>query len=508
MKIIIADDEYLVRMTLVSMIQEMPHPFDICGQAESGEDLLELLPDCRPDIVLLDLRMPELGGLEAMRLGKECSPSTQWIILTGFSDFDSARESVKLGAADYLLKPSSAKELEQALLRVAGIVREQRSLLHKQFENNLNAAFSGWVDPQVSCRDPFIEQAQYMGVSFAIDSSLKEQEEAFHQQYFSRLRLKMEAAVSESFYPALFLLPQGHMALIGAWLPEREQEGSRAMRRLLRELEDEAQAASGKQAAVTLFSTGTCATLQELRHELNECARFAPLRVTRGIGRHWSKEQLLGPHAERLAEFSRLWLDLRAAYKGHHYLSYMKTADRLWQLFRAERLSACSPSVAHSIEEYAAVAMNRRIDIRSEDWIEALHEAGDSLLQHHASKDCGSTMIEQVISHLEQHYASEITLTELARDFHVTPNYLSTLFHQTTGTTFVKYVMRLRMMRAKQLLADQSLQVQQVAEQVGYFSTRHFTKCFFEFEGCSPSEYKKKRKRISHLRNGRDNVEN
>lgn len=497
MKILIADDEYLVRMTLVSMIQEMPHPFGICGEAESGEDLLELLPDCRPDIVLLDLRMPEMGGLEAMRLGKALSPLTQWIILTGFSDFDSARESVKLGAADYLLKPSSAKELEQALLRVAGIVREQRSLLYKQFESNLNAAFSGWVDPHLSCHDPFIEQAQYMGISFAIDSSLKEREKAFHQQYFSRLRQKMEAAVSESFYPALFLLPHGHMALIGAWLPEREQEGSRAMRRLLRELEDEAQTASGAQAAVTvtLFSTGICASLQELRHELNECARFAPLRVTRGIGRHWSKELLIGSQSGILAEFSRLWLDLSEAYKGRHYLSYMKTADRLWQLFQAERLSACSPSVAQSIKTYLSVTMNRRIDICSENWIEGLHEAGDSLLQHQASKDCGSTMIEQVISYLEQHYASEITLTELARDFHVTPNYLSTLFHQTTGTTFVKYVMRLRMMRAKQLLADPSLQVQQVAEQVGYFSTRHFTKCFFEFEGCSPSEYKKKRKR-------------
>lgn len=500
MKILIADDEYLVRITLVSMIQEMPHPFDICGEAESGEDLLDLLPDCKPDIVLLDLRMPEMGGLEAMRIGKALSPSAQWIILTGFSDFDSARESVKLGAADYLLKPSSAKELEQALLRVAGIVREQRSLLRKQFESNLNAVFSGWVDPHLSCHDRFIEQAQYMGISFAIDSSLKEQEKAFHQQYFSRLRLKMDAAVSESFYPALFLLPHGHMALIGAWLPEREQEGSRAMRRLVRELEQEAQTGSGPLAAVTvtLLSTGICASLQELRHELNECARFAPLRVTRGMGRHWSKEQLIGTHAAGLTEFGRLWLDLNAAYQGHHYLSYMKTADRLWQLFHAEHVPACSPSVAQSIEAYVSVTMNLRIDIRSENWIQELHEAGDSLLQHPASKDGGSTMIGQVIAYLEQHYASEITLTELARDFHVTPNYLSTLFHQTTGTTFVKYVTRLRMMRAKQLLADPSLQVQQVAEQVGYFSTRHFTKCFFEFEGCSPSEYKKKRKR-QHL---------
>ncbi|MCM3341306.1 helix-turn-helix domain-containing protein [Paenibacillus sp. MER TA 81-3] len=494
MRIIIADDEYLVRMTLVSMIQEMPHPFEICGQAESGEELLDLLPDCRPDIVLLDLRMPEMGGLEAMRIGKDQSPMTHWIILTGFSDFDSARESVKLGASDYLLKPSSAKELEQALLRVAKMVQEQRNLLQKQFESNLNAAFSGWIDPALARKDTFMDRAHYTGVSFAIDIGMEERAESFHQQFFSQLRLEMEADVSESFYPALFMLPNGEMAFIGAWLPEREEEGSRVLRRLLRKLEADVQARSGKQAAVTLFSTGVCLSLQELRLELNECSRAAPLRVTKGIGRHWSKEQLVGQHPEWLMELGQLWLDLSEAYKAHHYLAYMKTVDRLRQHFITEGLHSLPQPVAQPIEEYACVALNRRISLQGDEWVRTLYEIGESVLQHHASKDSGSRMIEQVISYLEQHYACEITLAELARDFRVTPNYLSTLFHQTTGTTFVKYVTRLRMMQAKQLLADQALQVQQVAEKVGYYSTRHFTKCFFEFEGCSPSEYKKKRK--------------
>ncbi|MFW5438150.1 response regulator transcription factor [Paenibacillus apiarius] len=498
MRIIIADDEYLVRMTLVSMIQEMPHPFEICGQAESGEELLDLLPDCRPDIVLLDLRMPEMGGLEAMRIGKDQSPMTKWIILTGFSDFDSARESVKLGASDYLLKPSSAKELEQALLRAAAMVQEERNLLHKQFESNLNAIFSGWITPTLASKDTFIERAHYKGVTFALDSGKEERGEAFHKQFFTQLRLEMKDAISEAFYPALFMLPHGDMAFIGAWLPEREEEGTRVLRGVLRKLEADVKARSCTQAAVTLFSTGVCVSLQELWRELNECSRMAPLRVTKGIGTHWSKEQFAGQTPEWPIEFGQLWLDLSDAYKGRQYLDYMKTVDRIQQHFAAKSLQSLTQPVAQSIEEFACVAFNRPIGVGGDEWVQTLYEIGESLLQHHASKDSGSRIIEQVISYLEQHYASEVTLAELARDFHVTPNYLSTLFHQTTGITFVKYVTRLRMMRAKQLLADQSLQVQQVAEQVGYYSTRHFTKCFFEFEGCSPSEYKKKcRERVN-----------
>jgi len=91
----------------------------------------------------------------------------------------------------------------------------------------------------------------------------------------------------------------------------------------------------------------------------------------------------------------------------------------------------------------------------------------------------------------------------MAEQLHITPNYLSTLFHKKTGDTFMVYLTRTRMLRAKELLADPNMQIQQVAEQVGYSSARYFTKLFTQFVGCYPSGYRSRfkspRKEISTL---------
>nr|WP_275983826.1 helix-turn-helix transcriptional regulator [Paenibacillus hamazuiensis] len=85
----------------------------------------------------------------------------------------------------------------------------------------------------------------------------------------------------------------------------------------------------------------------------------------------------------------------------------------------------------------------------------------------------------------------DIGIGQIAGELNVTPNYLSSLFHKKTGCTFVKYLTRLRMYKAKELLAETGLQVQQVAEKVGYYSSRHFTKLFKDTNGVYPSDFKK-----------------
>jgi two-component system response regulator YesN len=84
----------------------------------------------------------------------------------------------------------------------------------------------------------------------------------------------------------------------------------------------------------------------------------------------------------------------------------------------------------------------------------------------------------------------DVGIGQIAEQFHITPNYLSALFHKKTGTNFMSYLKWVRMLKAKELLTDPNIQIQQVAEQVGYSSTRHFARLFTEQFGCLPSEYR------------------
>ena len=112
MRVLIADDESLARSSLRTILQELQIPLRIVGEAANGEELIELVKQYTPDIVFVDIRMPKVNGLEAIRVGKTFSPHTRWFILTGFSEFDYAKEAIRLEAADYLLKPVDPAELE------------------------------------------------------------------------------------------------------------------------------------------------------------------------------------------------------------------------------------------------------------------------------------------------------------------------------------------------------------------------------------------------------------
>src|SRR5437762_6846706 len=115
MRIVIADDEYLAISTLRSMLEESGIPLEIIGEATNGEELILQVRQIQPDAVFVDIRMPKLNGLEAIRAARETAPQTEWFILTGFPEFEYAQEAIRLGVSSYLLKPINPDEVRKVL---------------------------------------------------------------------------------------------------------------------------------------------------------------------------------------------------------------------------------------------------------------------------------------------------------------------------------------------------------------------------------------------------------
>src|SRR5437763_9317140 len=113
MKIIIADDESLARSLLKNILQELNLPPGCMKEASDGEQMIEQVKRYTPELVFVDIRMPKLNGLDAIRKAKTFSPYTRWVILTGFSEFRYAHEAIKLGVSDYLLKPIDPEEVQR-----------------------------------------------------------------------------------------------------------------------------------------------------------------------------------------------------------------------------------------------------------------------------------------------------------------------------------------------------------------------------------------------------------
>lgn len=127
MKLFIADDEQDVREGLRYILDWSELGFYICGEGKNGADTLEQILISRPDVVLMDIRMPKLSGLEVIKQAKEAGFQGKFIILSGYSDFAYAQEAIKYGVSSYLTKPIDEDKLEKAVLETKNSLTQEQN---------------------------------------------------------------------------------------------------------------------------------------------------------------------------------------------------------------------------------------------------------------------------------------------------------------------------------------------------------------------------------------------
>jgi two-component system, response regulator YesN len=494
MRILIADDEYLARASLRSMLEELNLPLDFVSEAANGDEMVAMVRQHLPDVAFVDIRMPRINGLEAIRIGRSASPQTRWYILTGFPEFDYAQEAIRLGVSGYLLKPVNPEELGKVLDDFIKENRKQKAAQNKQFERELIALNYGLTSLELEERESVILKSRFMGAVFYFDSYLKEQTKAARQLSFCRiLQERIDQFLDNYNRIALFVLPGGELATVGVWEPVQSTQAEQRVREYFHAIDAEARQSSSDELAVTVLSSKECLTYQDLQDQFERLLKLAPLRVIYGIGKKLDLTMLSqGAGKPGYLDFSNLVLNICRAYGERNYLNTIKALQQL------EKFSLHTPIPENSIlTKTAADFLSRSVNCRLpstlgiKQWKGALQQHAEGLLDETAKDEIqGIDLIDQVISFIDENYPANIGIGQIAERLNITPNYLSTLFHKKTGINFMSYLKRIRMLKAKEMLADPNIQIQQVAERVGYFSARHFSRLFAEHYGCLPSEYR------------------
>ncbi|WP_219638714.1 helix-turn-helix domain-containing protein [Cohnella sp. CFH 77786] len=498
MKIVIADDERLSRVNLVQMIGKMSQPWELAGEAANGEELVELVREQMPDIAIVDIRMPKMNGLTAIQTAREVSPLTQWIILSGFSDFEYARQAIQLGASEYLLKPVRSEQLEQTLNRVFKDNVRYKLLLNKQFENDLTALYHGLACIDQEPDGSMMRNGNFSALLFYIDGSCTGAEMMRRQSEFSRdVRTQLDDLTRNGFCTALVALSGGELAAVAASETERSGRTAAMLRTKLEKLLGQYGSSSLK---ITALQTAECDSFPSLFEQTELLREKACLRPVLGIGRLWTMEEM--DHSANNAawtEIGKHLIELAAAYKAKQYLHFQNGIGSL-----EKKLERCKdaehPKAVGNCARFLACTMNgdEGEAPNFQAIIGQLKRRGERLLEENHSDDNRLTrIVDQVISIIEEKYMDDISLGQIAAELDMTQNYLSFLFHKQTGTTFMKYLTRIRMLKAKELLSGSDMQVQQVANKVGYYSTRYFSKLFREAAGCQPSEYRKRFEKVN-----------
>ncbi|WP_274653529.1 response regulator transcription factor [Paenibacillus humicola] len=492
MKLVIADDESLVRVSLASMIKDMDAAWQV-AEAASGEELLRVVAEQKPNIAIVDIRMPKMDGIEAIRAGKTLSPVTNWVILSGFSDFAYAQQALRLGVSEYLLKPVAPAELEKALLHIYKDNKDYISLLNQQFENHLFALCNGLATLKYEERDSLFYRGRFAGRIFIQDaSSPAGRLTVLERELYEELRELADRHLVYGMNAALLALPGGEMAAVAAWDPGLGQTAREQAGRFLERATETAGRRCGGERLTTVLATDDCQGFEAMNAQLKQLAQWADLRAVCGAGRQLAYKELAREAAspDKL-EAGRLLGTITDHFRNGMHLQYQSAVGSLEMLLGKSRLFE-NGAVREAARHFCRFALGLDLprDAPGAFEPEELRKLGERALCG-AKEPAPANLVDQVLQYIDKHYTDDIGIGQIAGELNVSVTYLSTLFHKKTGVTFIKYLTRIRMLQAKELLLNTNLHIKQVAERVGYYSTRHFTKLFTETFGKYPSDCRK-----------------
>jgi two-component system response regulator YesN len=530
-KVILVDDEAVVREGLKRIIDWGKHGFELVGDFMNGREALEAVEQLRPDLVLSDISMPFMNGLELCEQLSIHYPLIKTIILTGYDDFEYAQRALRLKVSDFILKPITAAETRTLLDKVKLEMDEER-----RRREDVNRLYSQLNQSLPLLKERFLERMVVAGIGPA--------ELAERLAFFGLASLAARAIV------LVFDIDDFGQRAVQAGEPNAELLRFAAFNIVeevvLREQGLVFRTREERMAAV-LWSDTNDEPLYETAYRIAEEARqaietYLHFTVTAGIGRACDapkelpltyksavaaldyrfllgKNRVIGILDVEGAPPSSLmpgrdWdRQLAAAVKTGSALEAQQLIEHIAADLKNTRMpiEACHlqmqkivVSLLNTVQELGidewSLASEHRIALSDMSRYKTLDELQNGLkVTVHAAMSAIADnrnsltrmQIVRATAYIDEHYASEkLSLQELCRHVLMSASYFSLVFKQQTGETFVEYLTRVRMDKAKELLRHTSLKLYEIAAKVGYADPNYFSILFKKHVGVTPSEYR------------------
>lgn len=488
MKLLIADDEFYVRVSIKEMMVEILLENDCIYEAENGIQMMDLVQSIQPDAVFLDIKMPKLDGLKAMEKLKQKYPFIQWVVISGYADFEYARQAVRLGAVDYLLKPVAPEQLK----KIAGKIMENMQTLKQSKKDGLNRELSMYfnhvIDLEALPNDSLLHGYSFLPMVFFHSGQLDIQPE---KQSLSCLLASLCERTGQYLEKDVLIyakvLSENKICIIFCWEKENRQVTDQ-MINLHSELVKQVMEEVGWTGATFFGIMGKHCEIDILAEHISELDSNLVLGVLFRGGTLLSRQEFIKwSGSGNLTNLCRVVRRLQKDYANKDYYRFMAGSKEVLD-WLAQHASLLTSAMKANLKSYLCFVLETG-EIPAAQWKEVLRQGEINLLLPSDGEE-KFDLVGQVIKYIECNYEKEIEVAAVAEKFHITPNYLSSLFHKATGRTFIRYLTEVRILNAKKLLNNSNVQVQEVAVAVGYENSKHFAKLFKKIVGCYPSQFR------------------
>lgn len=542
LKIFLAEDEVIVRETIKRMIPWEDLGFELVGEAADGEMALPLLLRQKPDLLITDIKMPFMDGLTLAKVAKKEIPGLKVVILSGYDDFNYAKQAINIGVEDYLLKPITKNALIERLTEIRSRYEHEKTQkeyyenFHREmqaYEKNSSRDFfealvSGSMDMMEIYRrseklglDIVAEAYNVLIFTMNCEEDFSGQREGYSEWEAESLEL-LEEFFSENTSAMLFrcnifsygVLIKGQKETIG----ENTRSCVSEIQRILDRKEQKRQwfVAAGEpverlsQIQKSYYSASRAFSQRYLYDEnilyYDEMASMEKKNVTEDDSTYLQKVDVNALNPVILQKFlsNGLLEETENFVKDYFYAIGQEPLESL--VFRNYVTLNVRFSVMSFLKE---IGCDTRI-LEQEDTEDVLSESSKSLenaiayakkiisqaiaLRDQNSGNKNRSILKTAVDFIDSHYMEEdMSLNKAANAANVSANHFSALFSQNMGQTFIEYLTNLRMNKAKEYLRCTSMRSSEIAGEIGYKDAHYFSYLFKKTQGMTPSDYRKAR---------------
>ncbi len=503
MNVVIVEDEIRIREGIEKLLLKLNRDYHIIGTAENGAEGLELIREKKPDIVVTDIRMPIMDGLEMLEKMSAEGIQTKAVVLSAYSDFEYARSAMKWGVTEYLLKPTSLTDFAQAMEHAA----EQALIVRSRKPAEIGSTEQVFRDLLAGRMNITLQVEKYLGDNYGIAGE-------------DRLMLIvccLGRHFAQNAAQCRAILESVLSVLSGARYIAFDSPYRKSV------------------AAVIYGCPNTDGALSVLQSRLGDFGSDTVVGCTEAVGAaglHEAYDRLFPymdwnismdepslicyPQIAQIKTESCIYpaeLDNRirsalCAYDSDAAAEAIRefhSRFRCGKIYHPREIKDCYIrflwliiAVIKELGGYMDEGVDRQMllsDIMDAKTRRDLESITEGIMRHLSpAQDDGSIShltVKKAVALVREFYADGITLDEISRQLRVTPEYLGTLFHRETGTSFSAYIRNVRMDKAKELLCGTQLKLYEVAQKSGYSDAKYFSKVFRESEGMSPADYRK-----------------
>ena len=518
-RVLLVDDEEDIREGISRKMDWLGLGFSLVGEAANGQDALELAESLRPDVILTDIKMPFMDGLELCRILTDRLPAARFVVFSGFDAFEYAKQAIQMNVVEYILKPIDADELSAVLRRLKDQLDRERAerrnveLLRSRYTENLPVLrelfyanlLDGHIEPGTERERAARLDIDLQGEEWAVGlayigsdrrdalSTLSVQKLLEESLTADRCRLTLYndwvaviVSLTESFtiYDLIRVLDRvctlaasylGLTLTVGVGAPCKELSGM-------------ARSAAEARTALeyrSMVGRGQVIYIGDLEPDGSQVLTFeeADERTLTAAVRLGSEQEVRDAAAALAGK-------IREANPsaGQYNLFLMELVTHLMKMTRRSGVGVeevFGTGFSLPIQDSALPSLEEL-----EDWCAERYLRLRTLIRRRQTDSAGQT-VETAKEYIRQHYAeSDLSVEKLCAYLHLSSTYFSTLFKRETGTSFTAYVTTVRMEVAAEAIRGTEEKTYLIAQRCGYEDPNYFSYVFKRHFGVTPTKYR------------------